>query len=255
MTRIRSGTAAKRWELTPDEQVRLSGAYDQALSHVVSTGSSAMWASTPRGSARRCPARPPGCPGRGERFRQELLRYTSAGMRVIDLGCGAGRFARDVAPIAGEVICVDASASLLREARVQLREHSNVHYVHNQGWTLPGIADRSVDLVFSQGLFGYIEPRAIVALAGEIHRVLKANGRFMFSVFTFRRGETGGRIREAFAHADARGRIHSGIPQPMTEELVLALLELAQFTEPGPGEVMIGEDGHSIFAATPRPAG
>ena len=88
------------------------------------------------------------------------------GMRVMDLGCG-GRFARMLAPAVRAVICVDSSAMLLDEARRQLREYPNVSYLRNRGVTLTGIQGDSIDLVFSQGLFGYIGPREFVALATE----------------------------------------------------------------------------------------
>lgn len=47
------------------------------------------------------------------------------GKRVLDLGCGTGRFARRLAPVAGKITAVDFSPKMLEKARESLQGFGN----------------------------------------------------------------------------------------------------------------------------------
>lgn len=61
---------------------------------------------------------------------EELLaRYLPAGGSLLDVGCGEGRWARLAARRAREVVAIDATPSVLEEARRQSRDYPNIHFV------------------------------------------------------------------------------------------------------------------------------
>src|SRR5690349_3268792 len=55
------------------------------------------------------------------------------GMRVLEIGCGAGRITRALASFFGEVCAVDISGEMVRLAREALRDYPNAHIYQNNG--------------------------------------------------------------------------------------------------------------------------
>src|SRR5207344_2279905 len=53
--------------------------------------------------------------------------HDPAQMRVLEIGCGAGRLTRALASIFGEVHAVDVSGEMIARARKALADRSNVH--------------------------------------------------------------------------------------------------------------------------------
>jgi SAM-dependent methyltransferase len=80
-----------------------------------------------------------------------LAKYgvTPARRAALDYGCGVGRLTRALATRFEKVIGVDISQAMLDEARVNTRERGNVELVRGTGSDLRGIADESIDLVYS----------------------------------------------------------------------------------------------------------
>ncbi len=268
---------ARRWELSEEERARIAQEYEKPLSRhdlarlivrnprlalellhamgtgaidAVRTGSSVMWTIDAARVRNVVPQAASGVSWSSEStFLEALLPRIAPGTRVMDLGCGAGRFARSVAPVVGEVICVDSSRLLLEEARVQLREYGNVSYVRNQGCTLVDIRDSSIDIVFSQGLFGYLDPREFVALAIETRRVLKPNGEFVFSAYTFTDEPSATWAGTSLRRVIERRRVHAGVPEPYTIDYLVALLGLAGFQVTDPRGINVDStNGYAIFA-------
>ena len=139
-------------------------------------------------------------------FMRVLEPLLTPQLRVLDLGCGAGRLARHVAPEVAELICADLSPLLLAEARQALAEAGNVRFVQSEGVTLAGIADESVDLVFAQGVFSYLDPNPMLAILDEIRRVLHADGRLVFNAYTVDRPGWAARTLSQVRDSAARGR-------------------------------------------------
>ena len=54
-------------------------------------------------------------------------------MRVLEIGCGAGRVTRALAKVFGEIHAVDVSGEMIAEARRALADLSNVHLYRNNG--------------------------------------------------------------------------------------------------------------------------
>ncbi|XHR29117.1 MAG: class I SAM-dependent methyltransferase [Chthoniobacteraceae bacterium] len=108
-----------------------------------------------------------------------MLPSSLAGLRILDLGCGFGDFARLARSRgAGKVTAVDVSLRMLEEARRRTAD-PEIQYVEasiEDFDATPG----SFDLVVSSLAFHYVcdYPTAI----GRIYRLLAPGGRLVFSV-------------------------------------------------------------------------
>ena len=101
--------------------------------------------------------------------------------RVLDLGCGTGRFSEALAARFGaEVIGVDPSQKMLELARRKQRD-DRVQYQLGSAEAIP-LPSASVDLVFlSMSLHHFTD---MVAAARECCRVLRSNGRVVIRTAT-----------------------------------------------------------------------
>lgn len=103
--------------------------------------------------------------------------------RVLEIGCGTGRLLRPLAARAREVWGVDVSEVMVTLAAERLPDLPNVRVMANDGRTLAGIPDRSVDLVCSHLVFQHVPERAVVAgYLREAVRVLRPGGLVRFQV-------------------------------------------------------------------------
>jgi SAM-dependent methyltransferase len=101
------------------------------------------------------------------------------GLRVLDLGCGFGWFARWARENGAEsVLGVDLSENMLARARAQT-QHPGVTYCQANIENL-ALPDSSFDLVYSSLALHYIEDFG--AACATVRRLLAPGGRFVFSV-------------------------------------------------------------------------
>ena len=103
------------------------------------------------------------------------------GLVVLDLACGEGYNTRILARKGARVTGVDFSEGLIEYARVEEEnEKLGIHYHILDAARLKGLADNSFDLVICFMSLQDIENyrKAI----SEVYRVLKLNGRFVFSI-------------------------------------------------------------------------
>ncbi len=108
-------------------------------------------------------------------------------MRVLEIGCGAGRMTRAMAALFGEVHAVDISAEMIALAKHNLADLPNVHLYKNSGMDLSELPDRSFDFAFSFIVFQHIpDPGVIENYVREVHRCLKPGAVFKFQVGRFR---------------------------------------------------------------------
>lgn len=77
----------------------------------------------------------------------------------MDVGCGSGRWARQVAPRVGGLHCLDASSEALAVARTNLREQANCQFHHASVDAIP-IADHSLDFAYSLGVLHHVPDTA-----------------------------------------------------------------------------------------------
>ncbi len=101
------------------------------------------------------------------------------GLRVLDLGCGFGWFARWArAEGAASVLGVDVSERMLERAQAAT-DDASIRYLRAD-LELFEPAAQSVDLVYSSLAFHYVE--TLERLFGAIHQALAPGGRLVFSV-------------------------------------------------------------------------
>lgn len=104
-------------------------------------------------------------------------------MKVIEIGCGAGRVTRALAEIFGEVHGVDVSGEMVALAREALRDMPNAHVYQNNGMDLDVIPPGEYDFAFSSIVFQHIPSREVIEnYVREVHRLLRPGALFKFQV-------------------------------------------------------------------------
>jgi 2-polyprenyl-6-hydroxyphenyl methylase/3-demethylubiquinone-9 3-methyltransferase len=105
-----------------------------------------------------------------------LNENVAAGERVLDVGCGEGRFAVGLARAGASVVGVDVAEEPLRRAR-ELHPELDVRLVNSAGgWEL---ADASFDVVWAGEVIEHVADTA--AWLSEVRRVLRPGGRLLLS--------------------------------------------------------------------------
>jgi len=115
-------------------------------------------------------------------------------MKVLEVGCGAGRVTRPLAQFFGEVYAVDISAHMVRQARRAVAQFPNAHIFRNNGsdlsvvcrhwWQRLGIGGQlQLDFAFSCLVFQHIPSRAVIEnYLSEVNRLLRPGALFKFQV-------------------------------------------------------------------------
>ncbi len=120
--------------------------------------------------------------------------------RVLDIGCGNGRVAAQLAPIlqeAGGYLGFDISKAGIAACRRQFAGQPHMAFVHLDVWngeynpkgrvaeldtTFPA-DDASIELAFATSVFTHMRMAAVRRYLAEARRVLKPGGRFAFTAF------------------------------------------------------------------------
>ena len=112
-----------------------------------------------------------------ERRRSLLLGEVRAGERVLDLGCGAGRFVAALRDAGAEAVGVELAEAALERAR-RNAPGADVRLVEPDG-SLP-LDHASVDLVWCSEVLEHVADTAYLLL--EVRRVLRPGGRLLVTV-------------------------------------------------------------------------
>jgi FkbM family methyltransferase len=99
---------------------------------------------------------------------------------ALDFGCGAGRLTRALASHFKRVVGIDVSASMIATARQLNQDLDNVEFRENASPRLEGIADASVDFVFSHITLQHIPTELAAGYVEEFLRVLAPGGAAVF---------------------------------------------------------------------------
>ena len=100
------------------------------------------------------------------------------GKKVLDAGCGTGRYTRWLLDHGAEVVGFDGSPQMLGHARMKAGETDL--RLHDLREPLTFLEDGSVDLVLSTLVMDYLEDWGPVL--GEFRRILSKKGTFVMSV-------------------------------------------------------------------------
>lgn len=96
---------------------------------------------------------------------------------ILEIGPGHGRWSRYLAKYAASLILVDLSPKCIEFCRSLFTQRHNLRYLVNDGRSLAGVEDASVDFIWSFDTFVHMEKQVIGSYLGEIFRVLKPDGR------------------------------------------------------------------------------
>jgi SAM-dependent methyltransferase len=104
-------------------------------------------------------------------------------MKVLEIGCGAGRVTRALAGVFGEVYGVDVSGEMVTQAKRALVDRPNAHVFQNNGRDLSVLGDQQFDFAFSSIVFQHIPSREIIEnYVREVNRLLRPGALFKFQV-------------------------------------------------------------------------
>jgi cyclopropane fatty-acyl-phospholipid synthase-like methyltransferase len=103
-------------------------------------------------------------------------------MRVLEIGCGAGRVMRALADVFGEVHAVDVSGEMVALAERAVAGR-NAHVYRNNGLDLSVVPHAEFDFAFSTIVFQHIPSRKVIySYVREVHQLLRREALFKFQV-------------------------------------------------------------------------
>jgi 2-polyprenyl-3-methyl-5-hydroxy-6-metoxy-1,4-benzoquinol methylase len=115
-------------------------------------------------------------PERFARRRTFLLEHVVRGQGVLDLGCGDGTFAAELAAAGCAVTMADVAAEALRRARLRAPEAEAVAIL--DGGALP-FPEGAFDVVWAGEVIEHVAD--VVGLLAEVRRVLRWGGRLLLT--------------------------------------------------------------------------
>ncbi len=138
-----------------------------------------------------------------------LLRWISPGVTTLEIGPGAGRWTDVLVSRASHLTLVDVSERPLELCRQRFGENGHISYILTPGSKLSGVANDSIDAVWSFDVFVHLAPPDQASYLQEISRVLTPGGVAVIH------------------HADGRNRgflpSRQGWRSPMSRNLFAAL--------------------------------
>lgn len=105
-------------------------------------------------------------------------------MRVLEIGCGAGRVTLPLARIFGEIHAVDVSGEMVERARAALAGMPNAFVHQNNGQDLTVVPDGTpFDFAYSNIVFQHIPSREVIEnYVREVGRLLRPRALFKFQL-------------------------------------------------------------------------
>lgn len=106
-----------------------------------------------------------------------LERWIPGRSSVLEIGPGGGRWTEHLLARAARLTLVDVSERPLELCRERFAaDLSRIAFVRSSGGDMPGVADRSVDAVWSFDVLVHVAPTDLASYLGEIARVLVPEG-------------------------------------------------------------------------------
>ncbi|MHB1326060.1 MAG: class I SAM-dependent methyltransferase [Thermoleophilia bacterium] len=95
---------------------------------------------------------------------------------VLEIAPGHGRWSEEIIRLSRQATLVDLSPACIEFCRQRFSAFDNVSYLANDGRSLAGVADNSVDFIWSFDAFIHMNADVIDSYFSEARRVLKADG-------------------------------------------------------------------------------
>jgi len=102
--------------------------------------------------------------------------------RVLEVGVGAGKTLKYLAPRVYNVVGVDVSPKMLEAAREMVGHLNNVLLVQNDGYGFPFLRDEQFDFVYAYAFFIHIPAAVQWRYLYEMIRVLRRGGEALINV-------------------------------------------------------------------------
>ena len=137
----------------------------------------------------------------------ELWSIISQKRVVLDIGCGIGRIAVDLAPRVKEVHGIDVSARMIETALRRCHGLSNVKLLKSSGRDLHEFGDASIDAALAVDTFPYLHQSGAALVAtffAETARVLRPGGDFVIINYSYTAGDASS-VREITKLAGEHG--------------------------------------------------
>jgi len=118
----------------------------------------------------------------------EAWKVISRDRTVLDIGCGIGRIAAELAPRVRDVHGIDVSTSMINIALKRCEPLTNVHLLKSSGHDLREFVDGSFDTAIAVDTFPYINQSGaalVESYFGEVARVLKPGGDFVILNYSY----------------------------------------------------------------------
>jgi ubiquinone/menaquinone biosynthesis C-methylase UbiE len=166
---------------------------------------------------------------------------------ALELGCGAGRISREVAPLVDRLQVVDVSRAMVVEARQYLAHCQNVTVTATNGYALPGFPDNAFDVVFGPGFLAN-SSRTLGPL-DEVHRVLAKAGFCVFNFLTIDHPDDARALRATVRDQARRRQFHGGTDRGYAGSQSRAVYEAIglQVVEPEAGGIGTIAQGRGVL--------
>ncbi len=106
-----------------------------------------------------------------------MARWVPTGSSVLEIGPGGGRWTEHLLARAARLTLVDVSAHPLGLCRERFAaDLARVSFVRSSGRDMPGVAQRSIDAVWSFDVLVHVAPTDLAGYLSEIARVLVPGG-------------------------------------------------------------------------------
>jgi ubiquinone/menaquinone biosynthesis C-methylase UbiE len=107
---------------------------------------------------------------------RELAAITAQD-EILEIGCGVGRIAKEIAPLCRSWAGADISANMLAHASARLKHLENTRLLHLKSVGLDDVQENSFDVVYATNMLAHLDEIDRWRYVHEAFRVLRPGGR------------------------------------------------------------------------------
>jgi ubiquinone/menaquinone biosynthesis C-methylase UbiE len=95
---------------------------------------------------------------------------------ILEIACGHGRWTQYLKDQCERMTAVDLAENCIAACSERFANEKHLRFATNDGSSLPGVRDASIDFAFSYDSLVHVDTTIIAAYLGELRRVLKPEG-------------------------------------------------------------------------------